>query len=117
MVDSKKKEKKVSENAILNAILVYVNCLPETFAWRNNTTGIYDTGKKCFRSRKGKYNIKGVADILGITANGRLLALEVKRAGGKPSVEQVRFLAHVNRLGGIAGVVRSINDVKELLKI
>ena len=84
---------------------------------RGGITGIYDTGKKCFRSRKGKFNIKGVADILGITTDGRLLALEVKRPGGKPSVEQVRFLAHVNRLGGVAGIVRSISDVKELLKI
>ena len=44
---------------------------------------------------------RGVADILGIL-DGRLLAIEVKKPGGKLSLFQERFLDSVNGRGGIA---------------
>ena len=111
------KSKKVpNENSITNAILTYLNCQPNTFAWRNNTTGIYDSRKKCYRSRTGKYNIKGVADILGITNDGRFIAIEVKRPGGRASREQQYYLSRIKALGGIAGIATSVIEAKELLE-
>jgi hypothetical protein len=53
---------------------------------------------------------KGVSDILGVW-KGRLLAIEVKRPGGKVSDEQQAFIDRVNKLGGIAFVARSVDDV------
>jgi len=117
MKSSQEKPKKVpNENAITNAILTYLNCQPNTFAWRNNTTGIYDARKKCYRARNGKHNIKGVADILGITNEGRFIAIEVKRPGGRASREQLYYLSHIKRLGGIAGIATSVLEAKELLE-
>ena len=111
------KSKKVpNENSITNAILTYLNCQPNTFAWRNNTTGIYDSRKKCYRARTGKYNIKGVADILGITNDGRFIAIEVKRPGGRASREQQYYLSRIKALGGIAGIATSVIEAKELLE-
>ena len=113
----KLKPKKVpNENDITNAILTYLNCRPHTFAWRNNTTGIYDSRKKCYRARTGKYNIKGVADILGITNDGKFIAIEVKRPGGRASREQQHYLSRIKALGGIAGIATSVQDAKKLVE-
>ena len=59
---------------------------------------------------------KGVSDLLGCY-QGRFMALEVKTAAGKASPEQIKFIEDVNKNGGIAGVVRSIDDVVELLDL
>ena len=53
---------------------------------------------------------KGIADILGCW-QGRFVAIEVKRPGGRTTPEQERFLEAVRRHGGIAFVARSIDDV------
>lgn len=112
----KKKKKKASEKVIETAILIYLNYLSGCFAWKNNSTGVFDPVRGVYRKSKNKFAINGVSDILGIY-NGRLLALEVKRSeSDKPTKEQQDFIDRVIKLGGIAGVVRSIDDVKELLK-
>lgn len=38
------------------------------------------------------------------------LALEVKTATGKPTPEQVNFISAVRKAGGLAGVVRSVDE-------
>lgn len=53
---------------------------------------------------------KGIADILGIY-NGRMLAIEVKKPGGKVSPHQRSFLKRVNEEGGIGFVAYSVDDV------
>lgn len=101
---------KIKESDIQLAILDYLNARG-IFAWRNNTTGIYDPVKKVFRKSKSKYSINGVADILGVY-KGRFLAIEVKRpSGAKASEDQMLFLARVNQSGGLAFIAKSIEDV------
>ena len=56
----------------------------------------------------------GSADLIGIY-KGRFVAMEVKLPGQKPRPDQVRFLQHVEDMGGIAGVVTSVEDALELL--
>ena len=56
----------------------------------------------------------GSADLIGIY-KGRFVAMEVKLPGQKPRLDQVRFLQHVEDMGGIAGVVTSVEDALELL--
>lgn len=53
---------------------------------------------------------RGVADILGCW-EGRMLAIEVKRPGGKVTDDQEKFLKKVAENGGIAFVARSVDDV------
>jgi hypothetical protein len=69
--------------------------------------------------RRVEYGLcKGSADLIGwVVINGiaRFLALEVKTATGKPTDEQLNFIAQVKAAGGVAGVVRSVMDVELLL--
>lgn len=81
------------------------------YCFRNNT-GAY--------SRNGRlihYGLKGSADILGITKDGRFLAVEVKREkGGVLSDEQKEFLFNITRNGGVAITVNSLESLVEQLK-
>jgi len=90
---------------------------PDLVLWRNNT-GIAthhdaSTGRE-FRVRYGL--CVGSSDLIGILGPaGRLVALEVKRPGEKPTDEQARFLALVRRQGGFATVVCSAEQALEAL--
>jgi len=44
------------------------------------------------------------------------VALEVKRPGGRPSLEQLNWLAVVREMGGIAGLVHSVEEADALLR-
>ena len=105
--------KKVTEKEIENAILDYLTLLPGTY-FKNNTVGIYDPIKKVHR-KPGKHHRNGVSDILGIDANGRFVAIEVKTPSGKVSDNQKLFIEDINKHGGIAFVARSVDDVRERL--
>jgi hypothetical protein len=95
------------EADVLSSCLAYLR-LKGVLCWRSNNAGVYDPGRKRFRSFRG---LKGVADILGILDGGRLLAVETKSATGRLSADQRWFLDEVTRRGGLALVVR---DVREL---
>ena len=64
----------------------------------------------------GPMGEKGVSDLLGCY-QGKMLALEVKKPGGRPSPEQLRFIENVKANGGIAAIVHSIDEVIELLQL
>ena len=104
----------LSEKEIENFIIDQLNALPETFVWKNNTTGVYDPVRQCFR-KLSKRSIKGVSDILGIS-HGRMLCLEVKSSNGRVSPDQKAFLDKMKQLGAITGVVRSWLDVVGVLR-
>lgn len=59
---------------------------------------------------------RGVSDILGVLPNGRALAIEVKRPGGKPTEAQQLFLHEVNRAGGLAFTASSVDEVEAYLR-
>lgn len=67
-----------------------------------------------FKHWGGPMGEKGIPDIIGIY-QGKPLFLEIKTATGKVSPDQEIFLKNVNAAGGIGAVVRSIDDVVELL--
>ena len=58
---------------------------------------------------------KGKADLSGMLMGGQFFALEVKRRNEKPTKEQLEYLAAVRDGGGIAAVVRSFSDAKNVL--
>lgn len=95
------------ETDIQKAILQYL-AVKRVFAFRINTTGVWDPTLKIFR--KGSNTLRGVSDILGIY-KGKMLAIEVKQPKGKTSVEQDYFLSRVNENGGLGFVARSVDDV------
>lgn len=53
---------------------------------------------------------RGISDILGCY-QGRLLAIEVKKPGGRVSPDQMRFIERVNQEGGIGFMAYSVDDV------
>jgi hypothetical protein len=81
------------------------------FCWRNNSTGLFDAQRGTFR-RKGRFEMLGVSDIIGIH-HGRFLAIEVKRKGGKLTPAQQVFIQEVSLRDGMAAVVFSFEDFKD----
>lgn len=95
-----------------SAILEYLE-YKHIFAWKNHSVGI-------FNKKSGGYiplGMTGVSDILGILPDGRFLAIEVKKPGGRLTQNQIDFLAIINKNGGVAFMAITIDDVKEHLRL
>ena len=107
------KKGKRSENAVVNEILEYLQWIG-IYAWHNKNISTYDPRTDRFR-RFGKYEIRGVADILGILPDGKFLAIECKTGYNKASNVQKEFIKNINDNGGVAFVAYGIEDVKEYL--
>ena len=58
----------------------------------------------------------GVSDLIGWTAGGRFVAIEVKGGRRQPTDEQAAFLELVRRSGGLAGVARSVDDARAIIE-
>lgn len=97
----------MTESALTHQIIHALNQIPGVWCWRNNT------------GRRGgvSYGLKGAADITGVIRGGRRLELEVKMPrNNKFEAQQPAFLARMNELGAIAGVVRSVGDAIDLVR-
>lgn len=93
------------ESEILAEVLLAVGSRPDCRVWRANTGAA--------RTREGRlirFGMKGQADILGLCAGGRLLAIEVKTATGRLRPEQEAFRDLVVRFGGLWILARSAED-------
>jgi len=106
---------KISENAVTNEIIEYLSW-KGIYCWKNKNIATFDTKTKRFR-RLGKYEIRGVSDILGIMKDGKMLAIECKTGYNKASDVQKEFIANINKSGGIAFVAYGIDDVEKNLDI
>lgn len=98
------------ESDILTACMEFLK-LSGIFAFRVNCGAIASEhkGKRRFLRFTG---INGVSDILGVLPeSGRMLAVETKRPGRKPTPEQAAFLDAVNRSGGLAFVAHSVDEL------
>ena len=62
----------------------------------------------------GPYGTSGVPDII-CCYKGRFLGLEAKLPGGKLTALQERALERINRAGGIARRVESVDDVRDVI--
>jgi len=61
-----------------------------------------------------RFGPPGQSDILGVLPDGRILAIEVKKPGGKkPTFEQVLFLETIRRHGGVGMVVYTLLECQE----
>ena len=60
---------------------------------------------------------EGTADLIGyVLGSGRYFAIEVKTSTGKPSAEQVAWIAQTNREGGYAAIARTPEEACEHAK-
>ncbi len=125
---------KGTETATVRAILQYLH-LRGYLAWRQNSRVVMLPGKGGKPAPYRMGGVKGMADVLGVVPwcmakmvpalpgherhwagtcqIGRMLAVEVKSAEGKPTPEQTAFLAAVVRAGGIAFIAKSVRDVQD----
>ena len=88
------------EKDIIAAIRQYLATLGEdVFFWKEHG---------------GPYGASGVPDII-CCYRGRFLGLEAKLPGGRLTALQKRALEKINRAGGIARRVESVDDVKALI--
>lgn len=82
---------------------------------RNNTGLIIVSGKDGSR-RAIKAGTPGSPDIIACSPRGEFVAIECKSSKGKLSKKQADFIERINRLGGKAMVVRSIEELISNLK-
>lgn len=95
----------IQEKSIQDEIRQALAKLPHVVCWRNNTGLLKDA-----RGIPVRFGLcVGSSDLIGI-CRGRFFALEVKRPGGKVTPDQERFLSVVTKFGGIAAVVRSVEE-------
>ncbi len=84
-------------------------------------------GARLFRNNVGKLQdatgrwvtfglCVGSCDLIGWTADGHFLALELKTPGTRTTLEQRRFIASVLSAGGRAGVARSVEDALRIIR-
>ena len=81
---------------------------------RQNNGGIYDPSKKIFRQNS---STPGISDILGYhRKTGVILAAEVKAGKDKLSEYQKRFLEGIEKSGGVAMVISTMEDIENIYK-
>ena len=69
----------------------------------------------CKLTMLGRYGMRGWPDLMVLPGGGRVLFLEVKVLGGKLTVHQARLHDRLSEDGYSVHVVRSLEDVGELL--
>lgn len=89
----------MTESYITSKILKYLKSLDGMFCWK-----VYSGG----------YASAGIPDIV-CCYNGAFVAFEVKTDSGKPSKLQNVTIKQINNAGGVAAVVRSVEDVQRVL--
>jgi hypothetical protein len=101
----------MQEREIQHAIRLSLGSEPgRVVLWRNNV-GVA-TARDGSVVRYGLCN--GSSDLIGLTAEGQFVAVEIKAARGRLSPEQEQFLALVLRMGGRAGVARTVEEARAI---
>lgn len=107
-----------TETTLVKACLAYL-ALAKVPAWRNNS-GATAYQNAAGRKRLVRFGHVGSSDILGVLPllrsdgnerRGVFLAVECKKPGGKLTPAQAQFLDAVRAAGGLALVVRSVDDL------
>ena len=93
-------KKTVKENVIVRNIMEYLKRVPHCFCWKEHG---------------GMYGTAGITDII-CCISGDFFAFEVKAESGKTTKLQDATIRKIQDAGGIAVVVRSVDDVKTTLE-
>ncbi len=112
-----------AETTLQQHIRLAVGQRSDVRLFRNNTGTLPDprTGRPIqFGLAKGSADLIGIKqititpDMVGQTI-GVFTSIEVKTPTGRVTPQQRNWLAMVRKLGGIAGIARSIRDANEIL--
>lgn len=101
---------RVREADIQRAILAALQLHPRVAWIARMNVGVMRRPNADGSERAVKFGFPGLADLVGQLVDGRLLALECKRADGQLTGDQRAFLSRVAGNGGVAAVVRSVGD-------
>jgi hypothetical protein len=106
--------KATSETDLVRNCLAYLR-LRGVPAWRSNSGAL--RVERGGRRRVYRFSgARGLSDILGLLPPwGRLLAVECKRPGNRPTPDQQGFLDAVTAAGGLALVVHDVGDLAAAL--
>lgn len=108
-----------SEKEIENAILYYLNAIPDCFAFKVNTMGVYDQQRGFYR-RLSRYVLPGTPDIIAcvsVDGIGVFVGFEVKTQNGRQSGHQKEFEQRLkDRAHGFYFIVKTVKETEDALK-
>ncbi len=90
----------MKESDIVKAILKYLKTVPDCFCWKEHG---------------GMYGTAGIPDII-CCYRGRFVAFEVKTEKGRTTALQESIINKMQKCGGKAAVVRSVDEVKSVIE-
>lgn len=90
----------MNESELINKIKSYLNGISDCFYWKEHG---------------GQYGTAGVPDII-VCYRGRFIAFEAKEGNNKPTVLQEITIRKILQAGGYALVVRSVEEVKQVIQ-
>ena len=107
-----------SEAQILAAVLRVLECHPKVSWARRMNSGagriVRGSGKA---SQFMRFGFPGCPDIIGqLRGSGTILLIECKRPSGRVSADQSAFLSRAKGDGAMAAVIRSTDELLELLE-
>lgn len=88
--------------------------------WRSNT-GAY-AGEHKGKRRFVRFGVPGMSDVIGLLGPafgrdaGRMISIEVKRPGNRPTTAQIRWLMEINEAGGFAFWATSAQTVDHAIR-
>ena len=88
------------EKDIVKAIMKYLKAVPHCFAWKEHG---------------GMYGTAGIPDIIACV-DGRFYGFEVKTETGKPTGLQEATIRKILKAGGVAVIVRSVDEVRAIIE-
>ena len=89
----------MKESQLIQSIRKYLATLPECFFWKEHG---------------GQYGTAGIPDII-VCYKGRFYGLEAKVGKNQPTSLQAATIEQIRHAGGVAAVVRSVDEVKEIM--
>lgn len=90
----------MGETEIVRSIQRFLKTVPRCFCWKEHG---------------GMYGTAGIPDII-CCYRGRFYGFEVKTETGRPTELQKATIRKINRAGGTAAIVRSVDDVRRILE-
>lgn len=114
-----------SERVLIAQILARHGARPDARLWRNASSLVY-VGTPAGRTALGHLVLAnarpieaglcvGSSDLVGIRDGGQFLGLEVKFGKTRLQERQERWLELIEKLGGCGRVVRSVEEVDQIL--
>lgn len=89
----------MKESDLIQSIARYLKTIPALFFWKEHG---------------GLYGTAGIPDII-VCFKGRFLALECKVGRNTPTLLQAQTIRKITDAGGIAAVVRTVEEVKAII--